>query len=120
MGLFSKLFETRVETRDDHPDQRLRTRYYKTTKSKLFQACQDWITKENALTLIGQSEERGELAANVKGKRKGLLVLTIVSTNPFKTALDLSFSVDSGLNAGYGQALSNRLFTQIDQLFDRL
>lgn len=120
MGMLSRLIESHVETRDHHPEPRLKTRYFKTTKLKLLNACREWIEQERFLTRLDQSEERGEIAVQVSGKRKGLLVITIISVNPIRTAVDVSFTVDRGLNLGYGQALCDLLYERLASAFEQV
>ncbi len=120
MSFFSRLIESRVETRDHHEDSRLRTQYFKTNKNRLMEACLNWIKQEPTLTLLDESNDRGEIAAKVKGGRKGLLVLTIVPTRPMQTAVDVSFAVDRGLNMGYGQKLCASLYAKLGKEFDRV
>ncbi|WEG13912.1 hypothetical protein PU629_05975 [Pullulanibacillus sp. KACC 23026] len=117
MSFFSRLFETHIETRDNHSDQRLKTHYYKATKNKILETCREWINKEHALTLMADSADRGEIAAKVHGKRKGLLVLTVISASPMKTSVDVSFTVDRGLNAGYGQTLCSSLYQHLSRTY---
>lgn len=120
MGVLQRLFENHIETKDQHSDPRLRTHYFKATKPKLLEACRQWIEKESFLTLLDQSDERGEIAAQVKGRRKGLLVLTVISTSPFRTAVDVSFTVDRGLNLGFGQALCEKLYTALRKTYEEV
>lgn len=120
MGILSRFFESHVETRDHHPEPRLKTRYFKTTKPKLLEACRQWINQESFLTLLDQSDERGEIAVQVTGKRKGLMVITIISVNPIRTAVDVSFTVDRGLNFGYGQTLCDMLYKKLGSTFEQV
>ncbi|HSU79380.1 MAG TPA: DUF1499 domain-containing protein [Candidatus Angelobacter sp.] len=105
MGALNRLFETHVESRDNHPDPKLKTRYFKTSKSNVMDEVRAWIESSKGFELLDVSEERGELAAKVNGRKKGLLVLTVITVRPFRTAIDLSFTVDKGLNRGYGQSI---------------
>lgn len=117
MGIFNKLsqaFDNRIETSDHHADQMLRTHYYKTSKSTLFKACLELADKHQDMTVINKSEDRGEISAELKGKRAGLIVLTIIPVMPFHTAADLTLSFDKGFQLPYGKKLVADLYSRLD------
>jgi hypothetical protein len=120
MSGLSRLFENHVESRDSHPDPKLKTRYFKASKNNIIDRCREWIEHTQGLELLEVSVERGELAAKVNGKRKGLLVLTVITVRPFQTAIDLSFTVDKGLNRGYGQSLYQALCTSVGKRYEAI
>ncbi|HET6871797.1 MAG TPA: hypothetical protein VFH42_02300 [Sporolactobacillaceae bacterium] len=118
MSLLSRLFETHVESRDNHSDPNLKTRYFKSTKNNVMDEVRKWIEQTKGLELLDVSDDRGELAAKVNGKKKGLLVLTVITVRPFRTAIDLSFTVDKGLNSGFGQSLYNSVCTSVGKRYE--
>lgn len=117
LNKMSRLFDSHVETNDNHDDSRLRTHYYRSTKEKLFKGCQKLIDAEPDMTLISDSLERGELSARLSGKRSGLLVVTIVSVRAFHTAVDFSISVDKSFNFNYGEKRIEQIYKKIDSDF---
>jgi hypothetical protein len=121
VGLFAKLaafMDDRVETSDHHADARLRTHYYKASKDKTMAALQK-IFEEQKFVLLDLSSERGELSATVGARKKDLLVATIIPVGPSRTAVDFTYSVERGWNAGVGQKLISALYRQLDEKLTR-
>lgn len=121
MGLFAKLaafMDDRVETSDHHADARLRTHYYKASKDKTMAALQK-IFEEQKFVLLDLSSERGELSVMVGARKKDLLVATIIPVGPSRTAVDFTYSVERGWNAGVGQKLISALYRQLDEKLTR-
>lgn len=120
MGIVSKItrfFEGHIETSDHHEDERLRTRYYKATKDKLIGALEAIISKDASLTMLDVSKERGEVAATITQGKKGILVLTVISVGPYKTSVDMSYTVDRGTLGGSGMRLIERIYSELDSQF---
>ncbi|MFC4618243.1 cytosolic protein [Camelliibacillus cellulosilyticus] len=118
MGFFNKLsrlFDSHVETSERHPEETLQTHYYKTSKDKMMQALEELIAARQDFSLLDISKERGEMSVNVTGRKKGFLVITIVSVRPFRTSVDFSFTIERGLNLGYGQKLVRDLYERLNQ-----
>ncbi|GGE51928.1 hypothetical protein GCM10011391_33440 [Pullulanibacillus camelliae] len=118
MGMMSKLsafFNSHVETSERNEDETLRTHYYKTTKDKLMDGIQSLIASEERFSLLDASKERGEISVNVVRGKKGFLVITVVNVRPFKTSVDISFTVEKGMNLGYGQKMIRQFYQRLDK-----
>jgi hypothetical protein len=114
MGKLFRFFDGHVETSDNHIDERLRTHYYKASKDKALKALEEIIRVNSMLSLIDVSRDRGEVAATTTKGKKGLLVITVITAGPFKTSVDISFSVDKGLLGSFGTQIINQFFTELD------
>ncbi|MBM7683467.1 hypothetical protein JOD43_003647 [Pullulanibacillus pueri] len=116
--MFSKIsafLNSHVETSERNEDESLRTHYYKTTKDKMMNAISEWVTKDQRFSLLDESKERGELSVNVVKGKKGFLVITVTSVRPFRTGVDFSFTVEKGVNFGYGQKLIRQFYANLDK-----
>lgn len=120
MGMLKRLFGKHAETRDNHTDEALVTHYYKTTKEKMFQEVNTLINADRDCELINESRERGEIAANLKGKRRGLIVATVISVRPYQTAVDWSISIDKGMNFGYCEEKIKDYYRKLDSEYTRV
>lgn len=78
------------------------------------------LKENNRFELLNISTERGEISANIKRPKKGLLVLTVVSVRPFRTAVDISVSFDTliGIDFGQSEKLILSLYKELDQHFE--
>jgi|GEM_PF-2163149 len=118
VGMMSKLrafFNSHVETSDRNEDETLKTHYYKTSKDKLMEGIQSIISNERQFSLLDVSKERGEISVNVIKGKKGFLVITVVNVRPFKTAVDISLTVERGMNLGYGQKMIRQFYQRLDK-----
>ncbi|WP_139822782.1 cytosolic protein [Tuberibacillus sp. Marseille-P3662] len=111
------MFSRHIETGEALADQQLQTRYYKTTKDKLFSHILDDIAKDTKMTLIGESKDRGEISIQYNSVRKSFLVLTIISVRPYHTAVDISMSIERGLNFGYIHRYIQSFYERLNQTF---
>jgi len=118
MGMMSKVgafFNSHVETSERDEDETLKTHYYKTSKDKLMEGIQSIIFSEEQFSLLDVSKERGEISVNVIKGKKGFLVITVVNVRPFKTSVDMSLTVEKGMNLGYGQKMIRQLYHRLDK-----
>lgn len=97
-----KYFSNRAETRDEHPDPTLQTRYYKTTKDRALDALENLFRNSQTYKLNSISADHGEISLiKVKGK-KAFIVLTVIMVKPFQTAVDFSYNTESLLPFDFG------------------
>lgn len=97
-----KYFGNRAETRDDHVDPTLRTRYYKTTKDRALNALEDLFRNSNTYKLNSISTDHGEISLVKKKGKKAFIVLTVIMVKPFQTAIDFSYNTESLLPFDFG------------------
>jgi hypothetical protein len=78
------------------------------------------LNQSNQFQLLNVSTERGEISANIKRPRKGLLVFTVVSVRPYRTAVDISVSFDTILGVDFGRShkLIQSLYKELEQHFE--
>ncbi|MBP3949732.1 DUF1499 domain-containing protein [Bacillus suaedae] len=119
MGLLDnvkRFFSIRTETTEEHNVKDLQTRYYKTTKDKAMQALEP-ILVQSGWEIARSEVERGEIVAKMKKGKRKMLVLTIITVKPFKTAIDLSCSTDTSLptDLGHSQKVVLDMYKKIDK-----
>jgi len=90
-----KIFSTSTETRENHEDTLLQTRYYKTMKDKMMKEVEAMLANREGFEVASISEDHGEIIVNVKKGKKAFMVVTIIMVRPLRTAVDLSVSTDT-------------------------
>jgi hypothetical protein len=121
MGIVQKLqliFSNHNETKEDHVDERLRSHYYKVTKSKAFTTIKDLVTELAGFTISSLSEERGEIGVSVTTGKKILMVVTIVSLRPLETAIDFSVTSDTKMmpiDFGYSRNMIIKFYEMVNK-----
>ncbi|MEH7223001.1 cytosolic protein [Bacillus sp. JJ1566] len=117
MGL-QTFFSNHSETRDKHPDELLRSHYYKTTNKKAIEAVKKIINNIDGYHINSVSEERGEMSISIKKGRKAFVVATIVSVRPFETAIDFAVTTETLLvpiDFGYSRKVITNLYQHLDK-----
>lgn len=105
-------------TSENHRDEQLRTRYYKAGFNQVFQSVEDMLKADPACRITSISKEHGEVSAEVTKKVPAFLTVTVVTTKPFETAVDLHISTERFSLAGINPALKNELvhfYQKLDQ-----
>lgn len=121
MAIRSKLgqvFSGHIETSDHHVDQRLQTRYYKTSKDKMMQELVHIFKHMKNCEVIAESPERGEISVNIHGRKLFYVVVTVVMVRPFRTAVDFSVSAKRGMDFGFGQKTVKNLHERLASIFE--
>ncbi|WP_062355208.1 hypothetical protein [Bacillus kwashiorkori] len=111
-------FHKQLETRDDHFDDELRSHYYKTSFDKVFQAVTEVFQKDQTMEISSTSKERGELAIHMKKNPHAFIVVTVIQTRPFETAVDFMVSSDKFSIIGLYPALKKivvGLYKELDK-----
>ncbi|WP_413379162.1 DUF1499 domain-containing protein [Alkalihalobacillus sp. 1P02AB] len=93
----------RTETREAHQNDQLKTRYYKGSKEKIMEAVESLI-KKNGFRVKRSEVERGEIIGQEQKGTKQLIIVTVITVRPFKTAVDFSISTDSLLPTDFGKS----------------
>ncbi|KGA97840.1 hypothetical protein AJ85_11990 [Alkalihalobacillus alcalophilus ATCC 27647 = CGMCC 1.3604] len=93
----------RTETREAHQNDQLKTRYYKGSKEKVMEAVEHLI-KKNGFHVKRAELERGEIIGQQQKGTKQLIIATVITVRPFKTAVDFSISTDSLLPTDFGKS----------------
>ncbi|TCT25001.1 hypothetical protein EDD68_10468 [Melghiribacillus thermohalophilus] len=117
MGLKStliKLFGNHAETSDTPQDPALKTRYFKVNKDTAYDALYKLFQKKG-YDIVAESKDHGEISANIRGKRKMFIVASVIMVQPFRTAIDLTVTVESSLPFDFGYR-----YRQIQNIYDEL
>lgn len=112
-----KFFGNRAETREEHVDKTLQTRYYKTTKDRALDALENVFKNSQTYELNSISKDHGEISLLKKKGRKAFIVVTVIMVKPFQTAVDFSVSSESILpfDFGYSTKLVQELYTLVNK-----
>ncbi|WP_026690628.1 hypothetical protein [Alteribacter aurantiacus] len=111
-----KYISTHTETREKHPDEKLQTHYYKSSKDKVMKEVQAMINQRQGLQVQSVSEERGEIIARADSGKKVFLVATVIMVRPYRTAVDFSVTTDTALpvDFGYSRKLIYELYKNLN------
>lgn len=106
------------ETSESHPDEQLKSRYYKTTQAAALKAVKEMFEQMDGCDIVAISEERGELSVSLTKGKKAFIVVTIISVRPFETAIDFSVTTETKwlpIDFGFSRQLIIRLYDQLSK-----
>jgi len=109
-------FKKEIETSDNQQDETLRTHYYKTNFTKLFQSVEQMFRDDADCTITTVSKEHGEIAVEVNKPFPCFLIVTVVSVKPMETAVDFNISSEKFSPFGLYPALKQRIHAYYDKL----
>ena len=112
-----KFFGNRAETREDHVDKTLQTRYYKTTKDRALDSLENTFKNSQTYKLNSISKDHGEISLLKTKWRKAFIVVTVIMVKPFQTAVDFSVSSESILPFDFGY--STKLIQELYELVNK-
>ena len=112
-----KFFGNRAETREDHVDKTLQTRYYKTTKDRALDSLENTFKNSQTFKLNSISKDHGEISLLKTKGRKAFIVVTVIMVKPFQTAVDFSVSSESILPFDFGY--STKLIQELYELVNK-
>ena len=101
MGI-KEFFSNRSETGERHQIEALKTHYFKATKEQAFTEAKSILQKHYKGEIVTNSPERGEFVFQVKGPKKALIVVTVVTVRAYTTAVDFSVSSETPLPVDFG------------------
>lgn len=105
-------------TSENSSDEQLRTRYYKANFNQVFQTVEELLRSEPSAKLTSVSKEHGEISAELNKGIPAFLTVTIVTTKPFETAVDMHISTEKFSLAGVNPALRReiaRFYQKLDK-----
>ncbi|MGJ7035773.1 cytosolic protein [Anoxybacillus eryuanensis] len=108
------------ETSERHPDEQLKSRYYKITQSAALQAVKEIFEQMDGCRIVAISAEHGEISVSLTKGKKAFIVATIVSVRPFETAVDFSVTTETTwlpIDFGFSRQLIIRLYDQLAKRF---
>jgi hypothetical protein len=117
MGI-KDIFSNRTETGERHRIETLRTRYYKTNKSKAMKTAKDLIETDPRVRLLNYSEDHGEITAEFIKPKKAFMVVSIITVFPFRTAIDFTITTKTTLlpmDGGFSKREVLTLYKKLDQ-----
>lgn len=108
-----KYLSNRAETRDEHEDETLQTRYFKTTKDRALDTLENLFKNSEIYKLNSISPDHGEISLVKKKGKKAFIVVTVIMVRPMRTAVDFSYNTESGLPFDFGYSTR-----QIQKLYE--
>ncbi len=112
-----KYFDNHAETSENHDDVKLRTHYYKISKDKGITLIETIIQNSQKYKLNSISKEYGELSVNVKKGKKAFIVIAVIMTKPYHTAIDISVTTEALLPFDFGY--SNKIIAELYEQFNK-
>ncbi|UII55139.1 hypothetical protein LS684_15965 [Cytobacillus spongiae] len=119
MSFFQALrgrYENHCETFEDHSDNELKTRYYQVGFSDAFQIIAEILHQDSRATLLDVSEDRGEIAVELRSELKLMLSITVITVRELETAIDFAASTDHVKISGSYPILKK----EITQMYSKL
>lgn len=112
-----KYFGNHAETREEHVDPTLKTRYYKTTKDRGLDALENLFKNSQTYKMNSISKDHGEISILIKKGRKAFIVVTVIMVKPYQTAIDFSVSSESFLpfDFGYSTKVIQNLYALVNK-----
>ncbi|MFD1038090.1 cytosolic protein [Virgibacillus byunsanensis] len=113
----TKYLDNHAETRENHQDSSLQTRYYKTTKDKGLKMLENYFRNSPDYKLNAVSSERGEISVITNKGRKAFIVVTVIMVRPFFTAIDFSVTTETVLpiDFGFSTKVIHQLYDQVNK-----
>ena len=114
---FNKYFNNHSESRDLHWDNKLKTKYFKTTKDKAFDQVLYYFRQHPNCEINSSSEKHGEISVNYRGKRRAFVIITIIMVRPLNTAIDFSITTEGGIfDLGFIHNLIPKFYQDLEKI----
>ncbi|RKQ14678.1 cytosolic protein [Oceanobacillus bengalensis] len=112
-----KYLNNHAETSENHRDDTLQTKYYKTSKDKALLALENYFKNNTDFEITSISNERGEMSVITKRGKKAFIVITVIMVRPFQTAIDFSVTAESAFpfDFGFSTKLIQKLYNQMSK-----
>ncbi|WP_071460343.1 hypothetical protein [Bacillus massilinigeriensis] len=115
MGRYKKL----CETKENHQDAALITRYYKVNFQQAFDVVEEILRRDPMAKIISKSPEHGEISADI-GNGSSFLVCTVITIKPYTTAVDFVLSTEKLSILGTYPLLKRKVVSLYESLGERL
>lgn|SRR5690625_4521191 len=114
---FNKYFSKYQETKDDHYDPLLKTRYYKITYDRGFDFLLHMVENSPEFEKKAVSKDYGEISFYLKKGRKTFIIATVMMHKPYETSIDFTASSEgiSPIDFGQTRKVINRLYERLNK-----
>lgn len=112
---FNQFFRKYQETKDNHVNPELRTKYYKISFDKGYDYLLHMVENSPEFELKAASREYGEISFHLKKGRKTFVIATVMMHKPFETSIDFAASSEGVSPIDFGQT-----HKAIRMLYERL
>ncbi|MEI5905501.1 cytosolic protein [Bacillus spongiae] len=110
-------FSQECETSDMHQDQELQTQYYKASFDKVMSIVEElFSSKEYKIQSV--SKDHGEISVGKSGKL--FIVATVLTVQPFETAVDFKVTADKTVITGAYPRLKTEILSYYRKLNQQL
>jgi hypothetical protein len=113
---FFSRYQKHCETKEDHYDDQLKTRYYKASFNQLFESAEEILRADQAVKVTSVSKDHGEIAAEVNAGFPAFLIMTIITVKPYQTAVDFYLSTERFSITGANPVLKKEILRLYDKL----
>ncbi|WP_066050346.1 hypothetical protein [Robertmurraya korlensis] len=111
-------FNRQCETKENHVDEELKTRYYRVNLQSLFQSVKEIIENDQHAKLVSESIDHGEIAVEINRGKKMFAIITIITVKPYETAVDINVSTEQTVLMGAFPSLKAeiiRIYQELDK-----
>jgi hypothetical protein len=103
--------ENHAETSETHVDESLRTHYFKSNKTEVLRAIKTILDEDTNFQELGFSKERGEVTFEAVKPKQTFVVISVITVQANRTAVDLTVSSENTLSFHFGN--NKRLIVNI-------
>ncbi|WP_391557330.1 hypothetical protein [Robertmurraya sp.] len=111
-------FNRQCETKENHVEEELRTRYYRVNLQSLFQSVKEIIENDQHAKVVSDSIDHGEIAVEINRGKKMFAIITIITVKPYETAVDINVSTEQTVLLGAYPSLRaeiTRIYQELDK-----
>lgn len=114
---FNKYFSKYQETKDDHWDPFLQTRYYKTTFDRGFDHLLHMVENSPEFEKKAASKDYGEISFYLTKGRKTFIIATVMMHKPYETSIDFTASSEgiSPIDFGHTRKVIHMLYERLNK-----
>lgn len=113
-----KQFNRQCETKENHVEEELKTRYYRVNLQSLFQSVKEILQNDTHAKIVSESIDHGEIAVEINRGKKMFVIITIITVKPYETAVDINVSTEQTVLLGAYPSLKaeiTRIYGELDK-----
>ena len=113
-----KQFNRQCETKENHMEEELKTRYYRVNLQSLFQSVKEILQNDTHAKVVSESIDHGEIAVEINRGKKMFAIITIITVKPYETAVDINVSTEQTVLLGAYPSLRaeiTRIYEELDK-----
>jgi hypothetical protein len=107
------LMDSHAETSETHVDESLRTHYFKANKKEVLREIKKIIENDSNFRELGFSEDRGEVTFEAQEPKNAFVVMSVITVQPYRTAVDITASTESAFSFGKNKRLIIKIYNDL-------